>query len=632
MPSSLAPARRAIHLYLDGKPYRLAPGTYQVETLPRFASPLRLGSPRYEHAFAETVFAQSSWHKGWGQGRFGDPEMYATASGVDASLPGLIALAPPLELVDGTLTGIVAFAVFQGQLYAAQGVSLLRYDTATGAWASVATLPAAVTDLQTFQAPPGPRLCIGQASGNFRLWDGAALSDGGVPATLLAVVNEALWRVYQDASLGWSVAKSADATTWGGPVRVGDGTQQPTALLVYESRLFVVTPSGIWAINNDGSSENLLPDFAVATLPDLGKGSAVHGNIVYVPAGGSLLEWQSGTVTATGLGRGLAASEPLGLAVPDAVAGTYVAVQGVTPRTVMALLNGQTDCLLLLRRTPAPPGFAWHPIARLANQGGRAIFAEGVTNAAAIVVWVATSGGLYRLRWPKSDVVRDGWPMAQTGDITFSALDMGMPAFAKVWGRLRVTASIPDLASVEIYFATERAAERFLTSRSGPWEGSFEVAFPADAASSSLRLRLRLVRQTTQTTPKSPRITEVAITGEPRPGARRQWHFVLLLGDETSPSLRAPGTDQIAHLRSLLSHEGPVAFRDLDGVDYQVLVDNLSLREVLKEGERAAVYQAAVSLRELTVVSSLAWTYSQMSQYTYAQLGNYTYGQLMGGV
>ncbi len=632
MATALAPARRATHLYLDGRPYRLLPGSYQVETLPRFSSPLRLGSPRYEHAFAETVFAQSSWHKGWGQGRFGDPEMYAVADGVDASLPGLITLAPPLTLVDSTLTSVVSFAIFLGQLYAAQGTSLLRYNAATGTWSSVATLPAAITDLQTFRAPAGPRLCIGQATGNFRLWDGSLLSDGGVPATLLTVVNEALWRVYQDSSLGWSVAKSADAITWGGPVRVGDGTQQPTALLVYESRLFVVTPSGIWAINNDGSSENLLPDFAMAMLPDLGKGSAVHGNVVYVPAGGSLLEWQSGVVTATGLGRGLAASEPLGLSVPDAVAGTYVAVQGITPRTVMALLNGQAGCRLLLRRTPAPPGLAWHPIASLPNQGGRAIFAEGVTDSTAITVWVAASGGLYRLKWPKSDVVRDGWPLAQTGDITLSALDMGMPAFAKVWGRLRITASIPDLASVEVYFSTERAAERFLTSRSGPWEGSFEVSFPSDAASSSLRLRLRLVRQSAQTVPRAPRITEIAITGEPRPGVRRQWRFVLLVAEESSPSLRAPGPDQITHLRSLLTYEGPVAFRDLDGVDYKVLVDDLSLREVLKEGERAAVYQAAVSLRELSVVSSLAWTYSQMSNYTYSQLGNYTYGQLMGGV
>jgi len=589
---------------------------------------MRLGSPKYEHAISdETVWATSSWHLGFGQGRYGTPEMYAVANGVDGSVPGLLVLAPSPSLVDSTLTNVRAWGIFAGQLYAGNGSALMRW-TGT-AFASVGTTAAAITSLQEFSPLTGsPKLYVGQQTGNYYTYDGTTLSAATTPGRHFVAVNEFLWRSRSSPS---AVAKSSDGVTWSGDVLVGSGGEDITGLLVYNSRVFVLTSRGIWAVARDGTSENLLPQYAVSPQPDLGRGSGVHNDIVYVPLGGTLLEWQEGTVTATGTGRRLAATEPLAPSLGSIVRGTWAAVTGVSGHVLMALMNTADGCYVLLRRPPQEPGFGWHPIALIPNVQGLSIFAEGVTDATAINVWIGTTGGVYQLRWPRSDLphLEQGWPLATSGTIDLSALDLGMPSFAKLWLTCRVTGTVPAGARVSVYYQVEMPVGwQLLGSIDGYSAGTHTFTFPPQLLSSWLQLRLVLERQAGAATPA---ITEVAVTAEPNPGHRMMWQLGVLIGDEASPSQRHGLIQQVTELFMLHHSRMVVPYQDLDGRSWSVVLDEVSAQEILKEGGQAALYQASLQLKSARPEPvRMAMTYDQLSEFTYSGLGIYTYGALAG--
>jgi hypothetical protein len=263
---------------------------------------------------------------------------------------------------------------------------------------------------------------------------------------------------------------------------------------------------------------------------------------------------------------------------------------------------------------------------------GLSIFAEGVTDSSAISVWIGTTGGVYRLRWPRSDLphLEQNWPLATSGTIDLSSLDLGMPAFAKLWVSCRVTGTVPAGARVSVYYQVEMPTGwRQLGTIDGHSAGTRVFMFPPQLLSSWLQLRLVLERL--QAGVATPAITEVAVSAEPNPGHRMMWQLGVLVGDEASPMQRQGLLQQVRELFQLHHSRMVVPYEDLDGRSWSVVVDEVSAQEIVKEGGQAALYQASLQLKSAQPEPvRMAMTYDQLGQFTYNGLGIYTYGALAG--
>jgi hypothetical protein len=139
------------------------------------------------------------------------------------------------------------------------------------------------------RSPNADYLYLGSTASNLYVYDGSAWSvataDGGPPeaaAEYLAVLNKELW-VLWDNKLAKTEANPLERDNWSGSILLAgsDGTNLATV----GTTLYAFKEDGVFTVNEDGSSQNILPQLREVQIADNGQQAAVWLDSLWAPIG-----------------------------------------------------------------------------------------------------------------------------------------------------------------------------------------------------------------------------------------------------------------------------------------------------------------------------------------------------------
>jgi hypothetical protein len=137
--------------------------------------------------------------------------------------------------------------------------------------------------------PNDDYLYLGSTASNLYVYDGSAWSvataGGGPPeaaAEYLAVLNKELW-VLWGSTVAKTEANPLERDNWSGSILLGgaDGTNLATV----GTTLFAFKEDGVFTVNEDGTSQNILPQLREVRIADNGQQASVWLDSLWAPIG-----------------------------------------------------------------------------------------------------------------------------------------------------------------------------------------------------------------------------------------------------------------------------------------------------------------------------------------------------------
>ncbi len=191
-------------------------------------------------------------------------------------------------IVDYEVTGgaVVAFEDYNGYPYAAYGTALIKYDGTD--WDTVATFPAAITDLASFAGKL--YIAIGYANA-YWYYDGTNIIQSTVTngnAQFFSAVGTKLW----ENSSAYQVRSStnpANGGSWTTTTDVGDSSLVITNLVNHPDTVTVNTTSGFFEITATGTVDSLMPDLYRGAHSKTGRSTCLWRGNFYISSGYNVL-------------------------------------------------------------------------------------------------------------------------------------------------------------------------------------------------------------------------------------------------------------------------------------------------------------------------------------------------------
>jgi len=224
-----------------------------------------------------------SWHRGAGYNDHADKHRFSQSLGVDPREYGVLQLAQLPVTCTGAMTSNADryYEYSVGSLHCAAGTQLWKLTGTT--WALAGTTAQNITSLASING----RLAVGQASGNFYLWDNVTLTQKGVAREKFYVDRSVLW-----GSSGQTIYSTDDPTDddlWTTGITIGETGSDITNLRVFNSYLFTLKTDGAYKVQPDGTVRCLW-DGKKFIDAENGKHAVVwRNNLIFSVAGGSLL-------------------------------------------------------------------------------------------------------------------------------------------------------------------------------------------------------------------------------------------------------------------------------------------------------------------------------------------------------
>ncbi len=232
--------------------FRLEPRSFKTLSANDFTARFQAGGkPTYNDMDNWLVEELKDWSHGLGSEYYRDDlAVFLDGLDVETAVADQITLPAVWRVSDN---GFVAYCFLDSGNYCfASGATSIRYYNPTNdTWTNAKTAIGQATDLVEFKQDVYAAFGNGAVmktcadpSGAPTVW-----TDLAVNGQRLAVWNGKLWRSYNN-----DLYSTADGTTWGAAVKVGDPNEDVTSLAVQDGRLLVGKASGLYVSNADGSS------------------------------------------------------------------------------------------------------------------------------------------------------------------------------------------------------------------------------------------------------------------------------------------------------------------------------------------------------------------------------------------
>lgn len=344
-----------------------------------------------------SVLALSDWRGGIGVKKMRAPEQVNRSWWSTCSqryrghlvLPGL-ATVTAVSGVSGSFT-IGAMGELNGEIYAAFGTSVRKYNNTTDSWgSSLATLPAVATHALSFRMGGTVYLAFATSGGYTYTSDGVAFTDDTKDAKFLAYWDDRLWGIDTTGQLWFSTAIGVETNDAQLPLPDNSVTSMFVGRLPNgELALYVGTTYGLFAhdIDNAKLIPTALSEPSISQHPDNGKGTTRWRDYTFFSAGNGIFQY--------GVGGETAAIRVMG---PDRDDGLPSDKRGV----IRQLLGTTNELLAVLDSTSAPGSM---------NMFG----SRGALSAAAVIA--PDTGFSHILGWDEK-----GWESKWLGGNTATAI------------------------------------------------------------------------------------------------------------------------------------------------------------------------------------------------------------------
>jgi hypothetical protein len=608
--------------------------TYVYDDVNFFAPASRQGSPRYQDFVPETVIAWRSWHFGYGEYYYsesGDPlqvssNVYYDAEGIDASVEQQITLGPAVNqtfLTTGASVGdtVDQFIDYRGVQYAIGQKNAFRWDptaspngwSLSGSFGNVQTGQATVYAIDplagTAILPSDLYLMVPTASHQW-FYNGATWRSVATQAAHLLTIRNELWKAYTDSTTGiWYIAKSVDGVTYPNGLtttnyKAGSGVATVNSLLNYDNRLFWQDTQGVKAIDQFGTIYDMLPEIGNYGDLGLGKGAAEWHGVAYIPSNTGLLQLHGSNVLNTQTSQAMVSiGQDRQSWSKSEVRGKYAAL---APHVnyLYGTMNAQSGNGFILKYRQYPnntPNHGWHPLVKFEGQTMHGIKVSALPwyGTQYPILWTGVDNDIYMTRLPSENdnTLLDGNTTYQTqGHLDLPIIDANIPTFKKSWIQVVVDLINQDQTIVQVQASFDGGAFTTLGSIDR-MTGVFEYDFASVLASASFTIQLRLSLYTRDIT-QTPVIRSVALHFVFRPPLRGQWHLELLPQEAAVPNDNNTSQDKVLQLKAARNEASLVNFIDVDGTNYQVTVEKMSLKLQAREANRGAQMVASVTLQD----------------------------------
>jgi len=337
------------------------------------ANPFAMKSSTGERSYADldewAVFQIDTLHRGMGQDRYGDPEMFWFAKDLDTRFKGK-AFAGPEGVQEREVTGADTSlaARFGTKIFYATGNRIYE-RTVSNTWILRETATASITGLQEFNG----YLYAAQGASNTmrKTADGTTWSDvGGTPnAYRLYVHGGYLYRSLNQV-LYYSSDPDATTPTWSDGINVSDSQYIIESMVTFDDALIVFKNDGGYRVpGNPGEIDEAFPIGELNWEQSIDARNGLQccvwsDGYLYVFAGkGAILRWTGKTVTPMGPDNLSLATSEIGYPV------SMVSTTGFLYVNSLLTSGSSTNSNIL-----AWNGSGWHSIIHIPNRTPHSIF------------------------------------------------------------------------------------------------------------------------------------------------------------------------------------------------------------------------------------------------------------------
>ncbi len=370
---------QADRVFINGNPYLLN-DMYDIEDIADFASQIRQGKITINDLVWESVTAQSSFHKGFGQSVLGNEERYLASDGCDARIPQQATLGPLL-----TALSLLGFAVdaklFLGTLYlAVDQLGLYEYQRNLGTLACVSGTTFTGAKLRKgCMEIFANKLLIASQDVNLQQWDGGALTEAAAKKyDYICKVNKQLYGALRPCTLDVSTNGTTFATVTG-----HTEVHSPfTALCCFDGRLYIGAENTVYTVITDGTFTDIIPELKDTISSDNCVGMAVWRGMLRIPLGRQLITWTGSEVVNIAAVRSLT---PMGFdESPESQAsqrGVFHDLHGGTNflwAVVEDPMTGNYYVYTYYERPDLSLGEGWHPVINLGTNPSDFIYLHNI--------------------------------------------------------------------------------------------------------------------------------------------------------------------------------------------------------------------------------------------------------------
>ncbi len=611
---------------ISGKQYRCVEGTYSYVDSQYFSIPYRLGDPSFETFVPETVTDWVTWHRGFGDLYYKDPEAYYTTTGIDASIVNqmTLGLAAATTYQSGAASGatigetITNFVDFLGKTYAFGNTKAWVWDptTSPSGWTLSKSFgfgplgQPAVYSITNGAATPGVgrylSVPVGTATQAF--FDGTTWLGVGTSIAHLQAIRNELWKAYFDSNNTWQLAKSVDGVTYAASNMIGDGTATVNSMFSYSNQLFLNTTDGIESVDNTGKFWDILPEVGLYADPTLGQGANVFHDVAYIPTNRGLLQFTgSSSLSVT------AGSTTLSYG-PDVKSTSQSGVRGkiryVAPHINYAYMTFNTfdnhGVILKFRDYPdTQPGQGFHPIWTGASTGvmgaAKVSTYPWYGGAAYPILWFSYNNDIYHMDLP---LVNDN-PLANAGmqyqtsaTIDLPIISDNMPSVPKYPIRFYADLTATTNTTLAMYLSLDNGTFNLVASATGT-----QGVISFDVATNQVQYNTAQIRvQMSTTNPlATPVLRSLQYHHLIRPYFLRQWQMQLLLQSDSLRQTPETTKGQLSDLEAARKSVAPFTYIDKMNYAWVVTMEKLNTQETIKEPDNEPTLVASVTLLDRNI-------------------------------
>jgi hypothetical protein len=507
------------------------------------------GSAKYAHfpPEQELVWEQHSWHDGFGQWLFDEPNFYFESKNVDLRFKDQATLASGLTTVT-VKTGDTAFSDADcfpcvhtdGNLYVAVGRYIYQYDYTDEEFDEVKDLGSGTTCTHLVSYGANVYAACGASVkyyyGATTSWTQSTISDGY--ADKFAVVQTTLWKLLSNGECK-SSTNPINGGSWSTANTVGETSDPGRNLLEILGRLIVLKESGGYSIDAAGTITQLFK--APATfLQNNYKCVHDYHNMAFLATGNEGLQIYN---------RGFLDSvHPRRWAPKSNDALGYVRGMTDDDEYLYVLLSDSPIIAGRLQNIGGQEDFAWHPLwydATLRSEDNdlaRALIIHRNAAADGTRLWIffADLDGSTRkpgyIELPASGVnpqydlgaAEVSFPTSGTNEFTTGYMDWGLAATPKAFYSVRLkTENLTANITVKVSYAIDDASS---FTDLATWTSNTDTHqfFPASTTGKRIRLKFTLATNAATTTPA---LINFSLHAALRPKPKKVWDFVVNVDD-----------------------------------------------------------------------------------------------------
>lgn len=607
---------------LNGNAFEVVPRSWQVSELVPVPAPMREGATAFADRQDDSAYTQRDWSDGYGQVTHPSPSAptrFADSRNVLTDVPGLGVV---LSFEHQVVTGMDEAPTKVTQLTVAGRMAAL---SATKVWLRQAA--ADVMDSKLSGVTPKDIIAWGDGANTLYLvamgsgaayryttditaspptWVTSALSGDDAKADFWAMGPKGtgtsggtLWKALKPNKV-YATDDPKNATGhWTSPYLVGSSATEITSFRIFDGRLLVGKPEGLFQIKPDGTVE---PIIELAGALDGNNCMAMEswGSYLFVPwlqglflyKGNYLLNLAEVTASFRDVGPGINSGSG------SDVRGRVLAMCHA-PTRLYAVLASESGNYNVLRYNGNPtPGYGWAPFLALD------------ANACAALGWEQPASGNPRLYFgygaglryvimPRSGdnpLLDSGCRFASSGWVESAEYESPLPMMAKAY-----TYEALDLERVgaggryvDVSYSVDGAAWGALMRVEA--EGLSNIYYSTNTT--GRRIKRRHTLGTGENT-NTPRLRLAELHWEPRPPARKRWSFQVIVAAGTASNPTRTASKAKGLLEAARNSVAPVGFTDRLGDSWDVFVEQVGEVEVAKiPGTAESVFVISVAAKE----------------------------------